>query len=368
MITVKDIRQTSLSDKLVFGHMSVFDHEQVVFCNDNATGLKAIIAIHNTVLGPALGGTRMWAYKSESEALTDVLRLSRGMSYKSSCAGINLGGGKAVIIGDAKTQKSEALLRRFGKFVDSLAGKYITAEDVNMSTRDMEYIHMETDFVTGLPESMGGGGDPSPVTAYGVYLGMKASAKEKWGSDSLSGKKVAVQGVGHVGENLVRHLVKDGCKVTICDMNEEKVKMLVSELKVEAVALDKIYDVPMDIYAPCALGATVNTETLARLGCSIICGAANNQLADEVIHGEEVKKKGILYAPDYVVNAGGIINVYYELEGYHRERAMSHAEKIYQTTLNVFQIAKTQNIPTYAAANHLGEARIAEIGKIKLSF
>jgi leucine dehydrogenase len=368
MITVKDIKQTNLSDKLVFGHMSIFDHEQVVFCNDNATGLKAIIAIHNTILGPALGGTRMWSYKSEAEALTDVLRLSRGMSYKSSCAGINLGGGKAVIIGDAKTQKSEALLRRFGKFVDSLAGKYITAEDVNMGTRDMEYIHMETDHVTGLPESMGGGGDPSPVTAYGVFLGMKAAAKEKWGSDSLSGKRVAVQGIGNVGESLVKHLVKEGCKVTICDINEEKVKRLVSELKVEAVQMEKIYDVPMDIYAPCALGATVNSETLARLTCSVICGAANNQLADEVIHGEEVRKKGIVYAPDYVVNAGGIINVYYELEGYNRERALAHAEKIYKTTLDVFQIAKSQNIPTYAAANQLGENRIAEIGKIKLSY
>jgi leucine dehydrogenase len=368
MITVKDIKQSGLSDKLVFGHMSVFDHEQVVFCNDNATGLKAIIAIHNTVLGPALGGTRMWAYKTEAEALNDVMRLSRGMTYKSSCAGINLGGGKAVIIGDAKTQKNEALLRRFGKFVESLAGKYITAEDVNMSTRDMEYIHMETDHVTGLPESMGGGGDPSPVTAYGVFLGMKASAKEKWGSDSLSGKKVAVQGIGHVGESLVRQLVKEGCKVTICDINEEKVKLLASELKVDVVALDKIYDVDMDIYAPCALGATINDDSLSRLKCSIICGAANNQLADETVHGVEVLKKGMLYAPDYVVNAGGIINVYYELEGYNRSRALAHAENIYKTTLEIFRIAKTQNIPTYAAANQLGENRIADIGKIKLSF
>jgi leucine dehydrogenase len=368
MITLKDVRQTPLADKLVFSHMSVFDHEQVVFCNDNATGLKAIIAIHNTVLGPALGGTRMWAYKSEAEALTDVMRLSRGMTYKSSCAGINLGGGKAVIIGDAKTMKSEALLRRFGKFVESLAGKYITAEDVNMSTKDMEYIHMETDHVTGLPESMGGGGDPSPVTAYGVFLGMKAAAKEKWGTDSLAGKRVAVQGVGHVGENLVKHLVKEGCKVTICDINEDRVKHIVSDQKVAAVELDKIYDVDMDIYAPCALGATVNTDTLSRLKCSVICGAANNQLADEIIHGEEVLKKGIVYAPDYVVNAGGIINVYYELEGYNRERALAHAEHIYQTTLEVFRIAKSQNIPTYAAANLLGEKRIAEMGKIKLSY
>jgi leucine dehydrogenase len=368
MIPATDVKKSSLSDSLVLGPMSTFDHEQVVFCNDNATGLRSIIAIHNTVLGPALGGTRMWTYKSEAEALTDVLRLSRGMTYKSACAGINLGGGKAVIIGDSKTQKNEALLRRFGRFVDSLAGKYITAEDVGMGTKDMEYIHMETDHVSGLPESMGGGGDPSPVTAYGVFLGMKASAKEKWGSDSLSGKKIAVQGVGHVGESLVRQLVKEGAKVTICDINEEKVKDLVKELKVEAVTLDKIYDVDMDIYAPCALGATLNDNTLGRLKCSIICGAANNQLADETIHGVLLMNKGMLYAPDYVVNAGGIINVFYELEGYNRERALSHAENIYKTTSEIFKIATAENIPTFAAANRLAEKRIADLGKVKLSY
>ena len=368
MMTVKDTKQAPLTDQEVLGPMSAFNHEQVAFCNDNATGLKSIIAIHNTVLGPSLGGTRMWTYKSESEALKDVLRLSRGMSFKSACAGINLGGGKAVIIGDSKTQKTEALLRRFGKFVDSLGGKYITAEDVGMSTRDMEYIHMETDYVSGLPESMGGGGDPSPVTAYGVFLGMKAAAKEQWGSDSLSGKKVAVQGVGHVGENLVRHLVKEGCKVTICDINEDKVKALVQELKVAAVSLDAIYDVDMDIYAPCALGATVNSETLAKLKCKVICGAANNQLADENIHGVELIKKGMIYAPDFVVNAGGIINVYYELEGYNRERAMAHTENIYKTTLEIFRMAKAENIPSFAAANKLAEKRINEIGQIKLSY
>jgi leucine dehydrogenase len=368
MMTVTDSQQTVLSDQLVLGPMSTFNHEQVVFCNDNETGLRSIIAIHNTVLGPALGGTRMWVYKSESEALKDVLRLSRGMTYKSACAGINLGGGKAVIIGDSKTQKTEALLRRFGKFVDSLGGKYITAEDVGMGTRDMEYIHMESDYVTGLPETMGGSGDPSPVTAYGVFLGMKAAAKERWGSDSLSGKKVAVQGVGHVGESLVRQLVKEGCKVTICDINEEKVKSLVKELNVAAVKLDAIYDVDMDIYAPCALGATVNSETLSRLKCTVICGAANNQLADEQVHGVELIKKGMIYAPDYVVNAGGIINVYYELEGYNRERAMAHAENIYNTTLEIFRVAKTENIPSFAAANKLAEKRIAEIGRVKLSY
>lgn len=369
MVQVQDIKNSALAENPVISQMGLNDHEQILFCNDNATGLKAIIAIHNTVLGPSLGGTRMWPYKSEMEALTDVLRLSRGMTYKSSLAGLNLGGGKAVIIGDSKTQKSEALMRRFGKFVNSLSGKYITAEDVGVSTKDMEYIKMETDFVSGLPENMGGSGDPSPVTAYGVYLSMKASAKEKWGNDSLSGKKVVVQGIGHVGENLVKHLAKEGAKVSIFDINEERLKAVSMETGA-AVITDGagLYDLDMDIYAPCALGATVNSDTLSRLKCSIICGAANNQLADENVHGKLVIEKGILYAPDFVVNAGGIINVFYELQGYNRERALAHAEKIYATTLNIFKVSKEENIPTYMAANRLAEKRIADIGKIKLSF
>lgn len=369
MIQVQDIKNSPLAENPVIAQMSLHNHEQVVFCNDNDTGLKAIIAIHNTVLGPSLGGTRMWAYKNEMEALTDVLRLSRGMTYKSAVAGLNLGGGKAVIIGDSGTQKNEALMRRFGKFVNSLSGKYITAEDVGVNTKDMEYIKMETDFVSGLAENMGGSGDPSPVTAYGVYLSMKASAKEKWGNDSLSGKKVVVQGIGHVGENLVKHLVKEGAKVSVYDINEERLKAIAKETGATAITdANGIYDLDMDIYAPCALGATVNDDTLSRLKCAIICGAANNQLADENVHGKLVIEKGILYAPDFVVNAGGIINVFYELEGYNRERALSHAEKIYDTTLNIFRISKEQNIPTYMAANRIAEKRIADIGKIKVTF
>jgi leucine dehydrogenase len=368
MIEVLDIKNSSLAENPVIAQMALNNHEQIVFCNDNETGLKAIVAIHNTILGPSLGGTRMWAYKNEMEALTDALRLSRGMTYKSAVAGLNLGGGKAVIIGDSKTQKSEALMRRFGKFVNSLAGKYITAEDVGISTKDMEYIKMETDFVTGIPENMGGSGDPSPVTAYGVYLAMKASSKEKWGNDSLSGKKIVVQGIGHVGESLVTYLVKEGAKVYINDINEERLKAVSKETGAEVIAADKLYDLDMDIYAPCALGATVNTDTLNRLKCAIICGSANNQLADENVHGKMVIEKGILYAPDFVVNAGGIINVYYELEGYNRERALAHAEKIYQTTLNIFKVAKEQNIPTYMAANRIAEKRIADISKVKLGF
>jgi len=361
---VKTLKDIDLSQNPVIAQMSLNNHEQILFCNDNATGLKAIIAIHNTVLGPSLGGTRMWNYNNEMEALNDVLRLSRGMTYKSSVAGLNLGGGKAVIIGDAKKIKNEALLRRFGKFVDSLGGKYITAEDVAMSSRDMEIIKMETDFVSGLPENMGGSGDPSPVTAYGVYVSMKASAKEVWGNDNLNGKKVLVQGIGHVGENLVGHLTKEGAKVYINDISEERVKAVANKYKAEVVAADKMFDLDIDVYAPCALGATVNDTTLGKLKCKIICGAANNQLANEIIHGEAVGKQGILYAPDFVVNAGGIINVYYELEGYNRERAMSHAEKIYDTTFNIFQVAKKDGIPTYMAANRIAEQRIEAIARI----
>lgn len=369
MTEVKKLEDSTLIQNPVIAQMVLNNHEQVVFCNDNETGLKAIIAIHNTVLGPSMGGTRMWAYNNEVEALTDVLRLSRGMTYKSAVAGLNLGGGKAVIIGDAKTQKNEALMRRFGKFVNSLSGKYITAEDVGVNTKDMEYIKMETDFVSGLPENMGGSGDPSPVTAYGVYLSMKASAKEKWGNDSLTGKKIVIQGIGHVGENLVKYVSKENANVFIYDINQERLKAIANETKATVITnADALYDLEMDIYAPCALGATVNTNTLSRLKCAIICGAANNQLADEDVHGKMVMEKGILYAPDFVVNAGGIINVYYERVGYNRERSMAHAEKIYDTTTAIFKMSREQQIPTYKAANRIAEKRIADIAKIKMSF
>jgi leucine dehydrogenase len=361
---VKTLFQIDLSVNPVITQMAIHNHEQILFCNDNATGLKAIIAVHNTILGPSLGGTRFWNYNNEAEALTDVLRLSRGMTYKSSVAGINLGGGKAVIIGDPKKLKNEALLRRFGKFVNSLGGKYITAEDVAMTSRDMEIIKMETDYVSGLPENMGGSGDPSPVTAYGVYVSMKASARETWGNDSLNGKKVLVQGIGHVGEVLVSHLTKEGAKVYVNDINQERLKEVANKYKAEVVSADTMFDLDIDIYAPCALGATINDNTLSKLKCKIICGAANNQLADETIHGEAVGQKGILYAPDFVVNAGGIINVYYELDGYNRERALAHAEKIYDTTFNLFQLAKAEKIATYKAANKLGEQRLEAIARI----
>jgi len=365
---VKDVAATHLAQNAVIGRMLEFNHEQIVYCNDNDSGLRAIIAVHNTILGPSLGGTRMWNYNNETEALIDVLRLSRGMTYKSSVAGLNLGGGKAVIIGDAKKLKSEALLRRFGKFINTLGGKYITAEDVSMNSRDMEIIRYETKYVSGLPVNMGGSGDPSPVTAYGVYVSMKASAKEVYGTDSLSGKKVLVQGLGNVGMHLAEHLHKEKAVLFVYDINEERVKQAVEKLGAKAVSPDTMFDLDIDVYAPCALGASVNDDSLGRLKCSIICGAANNQLADEKLHGEAVTQKGILYAPDFVVNAGGIINVYYELEGYVRERAMSHAEKIYDTTWNIIQTAKAEKIPTYVAANRIAEKRIEAVGKIKMRF
>ncbi len=363
---VKEIEHGTREAAGVFAQVSQAGHEQVVFCYDEPTGLKAIIAVHNTVLGPALGGTRMWAYNSEQEALTDVLRLSRGMTYKAAISGLNLGGGKAVIIGDARTMKSEALLRRFGKFVDSLNGKYITAEDVNMRTADMEYIHMETAHVTGLPESMGGGGDPSPVTAYGVYMGMKATAKKVYGSDSLAGKRIAVQGVGQVGMHLVEHLVKENAQVLVTDLYQDKANAVAKKYGVETIGQDAIYDLDMDIYAPCALGATLNDDTIPRLKCAIVAGAANNQLKDELKHGYMLIDRGITYAPDFVINAGGLINVYNEfLGGYNRDRVFEHAEKIYSTCLNILDVATTEKISSQEAAIKLAEKRMADIARLK---
>jgi leucine dehydrogenase len=322
--------------------------------------LKAIIAIHNTVLGPALGGTRFWNYASEADALKDVLRLSRGMTFKAAISGLNLGGGKAVIFGDAKKDKSEPLFRRYGQFVNSLGGKYITAEDVGTNVNDMVYVNKETKFVSGLPEATGGSGDPSPVTAYGVYMGMKAAANQKWGNDSLNGKTIAVQGVGHVGEYLVELLAKENAKIYISDIHEEQLKHVAQRFGSEIVSLDGIYDVDMDIYAPCALGGTVNTETLNRLKCTIIAGSANNQLANELDHGKMVMDKGIIYAPDFLINAGGLINVYSELHGYNRENAMKATHKIYDLTLAILKKSAAENKPTIIAAKDIAEKRIED--------
>jgi len=352
----------------LFAEVSTTNHEQIVFCNDNATGLKAIIAIHNTVLGPGLGGTRMWNYASEQEALTDVLRLSRGMTYKAAISGLNLGGAKAVIIGDATKDKSEALMRKFGRFIENLNGKYITAEDVGTTTKDMEYVNMETDSVAGLPESMGGGGDPSPVTAYGVYMGMKASAKKAYGSDSLKGKKIAVQGIGKVGMHLVGLIHKEGAQIYVADINESNLAHAANQFKAEIVSGEDMYTMGMDIFAPCALGAILNTQNIENLSCDIVAGAANNQLLDDDIHGNMLKNKGILYAPDFLINAGGLINVYSEVIGYNRENAMRDTENIYGTTLNIYNLAEAENIHTQKAATALAQKRIDDMLMVKSTY
>ncbi len=353
VLTANDLIKTAP----VFGQLSFDNHEQVVFCNDKDTGLKAIIGIHNTVLGPALGGTRMWNYASEWEALNDALRLSRGMTYKSAITGLNLGGGKAVIIGDAKTQKTPELMRRFGQFVHSLSGKYITAEDIGMDTEDMDIVREVTPFVTGISQSNGGAGNPSPITAFGVFMGMKAAAKYKYGSEDLEGKKVMVQGIGHVGESLVEHLTNEGAQVFIADINRERLDE-VSRKYNATIYVGDIYSADVDIYAPCALGASVNDDTIDRIKASIIAGAANNQLADERTHGKILKDKGIVYAPDFLINAGGIINVYAELEGYDRKEIMRKTENIYNTTLEILKSAEVKNITTHNAALQIAQQRI----------
>ena len=342
----------------VFGQTSFNDHEQIVFCHDKDTGLKAIIGIHNTVLGPALGGTRMWNYANEWEALNDVLRLSRGMTYKSAISGLNLGGGKAVIIGDSKTDKTPEMMTRFGQFIHSLSGKYITAEDVGTTTPDMDIIREVTPHVTGISEAKGGSGNPSPVTAYGVYMGMKAAAKHQFGTEKLEGKKVLVQGTGHVGETLISYLAKEGAIVEIADINQAKMEEVAAKYGAKIYTGEDIYSADVDIYAPCALGATVNDETIERLKARVIAGAANNQLANEEIHGKKLQEKGILYAPDFLINAGGIINVYAEIVGYDKAEAMKRTENIYNTTLEILTFADAHGITTQNAAMSLAQKRI----------
>lgn len=349
----------------VFDNINFDGHEQVVFCHDKYTGLKAIIGVHNTRLGPALGGTRFYPYVKEEDALTDVLRLSKGMTYKAAISGLNLGGGKAVIIGDPKKLGSEAFFRAFGRFVNSLNGRYITAEDVGTSVKFMEWINKETQHVTGIPTYLGGSGDPSPFTAHGIFVGIKSALKKQKGKDSVSGIKVAVQGIGNVGYYLCKELHKEGAKLYVSDVNKDAVKRAVKEFGAEAVEGDKIYSVAADVYAPCALGATVNDKTIPMFKCSIIAGAANNQLLDQVKHGEALKKAGILYAPDYVINAGGLINVNSEVYGGGTEYALAQIENIYYTLLNIYEIAEKGKITTAIASNRIAEKRIADISNIK---
>lgn len=350
----------------VIKQMLEHDHEQVVFCNDPESGLKAIIAIHDTTLGPALGGLRIWNYATEEEAFNDVLRLSRGMTYKAAVAGLNLGGGKAVIIGDAKKIKSEALFRVFGRFVEGLNGRYITAEDVNTSVKDIEYIMQETKYVTGIPVRYGGSGDPSPFTARGVYWSMRACCKEMYGTDSLNGKKVAIKGLGHVGSYLAQFCYEDGAELIVSDIYEEKLKPMVEKYNATVMNVDDVLSADVDIVAPCALGGGINQETIPSIKAKIICGAANNQLGDENIDGPDLKKRGILYAPDYVVNAGGLINVYNELKphGYNPESSRDQVRHIYEVMLNIIALSKEKDISTHRAANQIAENRIASIRNI----
>lgn len=360
--------QPEVKSNSVFDQMASLDHEQVVFCKDEQTGLKAIIAIHNTVLGPSMGGTRMWDYASDEEALNDVLRLSRGMTFKSALAGLNIGGGKAVIIGDARKVKNEALMRRFGKFVNSLNGKYYTAEDMNISMRDIEYMSMETPFVVGKPQYMGGSGDPSPMTAYGVYMGMKAGAMKAYGIDSLAGKNILVQGAGQVGKYLVDHLTEENANVFIADIFADKIKAITDKhSKVSVVDPNKVFQMEMDIYAPCAMGATLNDESIPELKCAVVAGAANNQLADEQKHSAMLNDHGIVYAPDFLINSGGIANVYHEYLGnYNKDRVIASTEHIFDVCLEVLNHADENKIGSHEAALELALRRIDQIGKVKL--
>ncbi len=354
--------------KYPLSHMKDYGHEQIVFCNDSRTGLQAIIAIHSTVLGPALGGTRMWPYQNEEEALIDVLRLSRGMSYKAAVSGLNLGGGKAVIIGESRTQKTEMMFRKFGQFVDSLGGRYITAEDVGMTVQDMEYIAMETKYVSGTPIYAGGSGDPSPFTALGVWSAMRACLHEVYGKDSVSGKKVLVQGVGNVGTHLIGHLIQNGAEVYVSDIFEDKINAITSKYNVNVIPTTEVYSTPVDVYAPCALGATLNTKNIQSLHCDIVCGAANNQLENEEIHGKMLKDKNILYAPDFLVNAGGIINISEERFGYNHQRAEADCIKIFDRMNKIIDLSKTSDITTHRAAIDVAEQRINDAAWLNRSF
>lgn len=351
----------------IFRYMEKYDYEQLLFCQDQNSGLKAIIAIHDTTLGPALGGTRMWTYESEEAAIEDALRLARGMTYKNAAAGLNLGGGKTVIIGDPHKDKNEEMFRALGRFIQGLNGRYITAEDVGTTVADMDIIHEETDFVTGISPAFGSSGNPSPVTAYGCYVGMKAAAKGAFGSDSLEGLTIAVQGAGNVAYHLCKYLHEERARLIVTDIHKEPVQRIVQEFGAEAVDPNDIYSVEADIFSPCALGAILNDETIPQLKAKVIAGSANNQLK-EAKHGDMLYEMGIVYAPDYVINAGGVINVADELYGYNRERALKKVEQIYQNIEKVFEISKRDGIPTYIAADRMAEERIEKIRHSRSQF
>ena len=345
----------------LFGSKHFDNHEQVVFCHDEASGLKAIIAVHNTNRGPALGGCRMWSYASEEDALTDVLRLSKGMTYKNALANLPYGGGKSVIIGDAKTEKTPAMMRAMGHMVDRLNGTYTIAEDVGTTPDDMTEIRRGTKYVKGVK---GEGGDPSPATAYGVFAGIKASVRHKLGKDDLTGLRVAVQGLGHVGYDLANQLRLAGAELTVTDIDAAAIARAQKELGATAVALDEIYDADVDVYAPCALGATLNETTIPRLRATIVAGSANNQLATEE-DGDHLAQRGILYAPDYVINAGGVIHIYHEGPGYDHDQAFAHVAGIGEVLLEVYALAEQEGLATHIAADRLAERKFRQLGTAK---
>ena len=351
----------------LFTKLKAESHEQLIFFREQVSGLRAILAIHDTTLGPAIGGVRMWRYTGEDEAIEDALRLSRAMTYKAAGAGLNFGGGQTVIMGDPKTEKNEPLFRALGRFIDSLGGRYIAAEGVGTTYNDMDYIRMETDYVVGIPSSRGGSGDPSPFCANGVIRGLEACRRFLTGSDDLEGLKVALQGVGRVGSILVERLSQSGALLTISDADADAVGLITSKLEVGVVPDQEIYDVECDVFCPCALGGIINDSTIDRLRCKVVAGAANNQLADER-HGDDLHNRGILYAPDYIINAGGLINVAEEIYGYDEQRAMRKTEVIGDVLLKILEVARDQGIPTHKAADRFAEERIEQVGRVRRSY
>ena len=343
-----------------FDYMQKYGYEQLVYLHDRHSGLKGIICIHNTTLGPALGGTRVWEYENEEDAVYDVLRLARGMTKKAACAGLNLGGGKAVIIGNSKqlrkdTVRREAFWRAFGRYIEGLGGRYITAEDVGTSPEDMTLVRMETNHVLGLPTTSG---DPSPFTAYGVYKGIKACIKEELGSSKLEGIRIAVSGVGHVGSALCELLAAEGAILTIADIDEESTRRVSELTGAKVVKPEEIYDVDCDVFAPCALGAVINDNSLSRVKCKIIASTANNVLEDSEKHGTKLHEMGLIYAPDYVINAGGLINVYQERIGYNKDASMAAIDQIFDRVREIIRESKDTNTPSYLVADRMAERRI----------
>ncbi len=347
-------------------YMRRYDFENVVLCNDNSTGLRAVIAIHDTTLGPAAGGCRMWTYPTEWDAIEDALRLGRGMTYKYAAAGVDLGGGKAVILGDPRKDKSEGLFRSMGRFVERLGGLYYTGEDVGTTLADMEQMHRETSFVITLPEYLGGAGPIAGATACGVIEGMRVAVRRVTGSDSLAGLTVGVQGLGAVGGELVPRLAGLDAKLVVCDTETDRVEALKDLDGLAVVQPERIYDQPMDVFAPCALGGVLNNATIPRLTCKVVAGCANNQLRSEE-DGVEIERRGIVYAPDYIINAGGTVYDTDRLFGgtHVHDRALAKVRRIHETTQRVFELAEREGIPSFRAADRLAEARIAEVAKAK---